>query len=213
MLLRIEDLDAPRVVRGATERILEDLAWLGITWDEGPVHQSTRFDHYATAVERLATRGLVYPCDCSRAEIARVASAPHPGEETVYPGTCRDKDPARAFKRPPARRLRVQDTRIELDDLVMGRYAQRLADVGDFVLKRGDGLYAYQLAVAIDDMEMGITHVLRGADLLSSTPRQIHLIQLLGGRVPEYGHIPLVVASDGSRLAKRTPGASVRDLK
>jgi glutamyl-tRNA synthetase len=222
-VVRVEDLDPPRVVRGSAERVLDDLRWLGLVWDEGPevggpyapYVQSARAAAYDAAISALEARGLVYPCDCSRAEIARVASAPHPGEEAVYPGTCRDRDPHRAFKRDPALRLRVpSDARIEVEDGALGPIAQDvLRDVGDFVLRRGDGVYAYQLAVVVDDLAMRITDVIRGADLASSTPRQVLLARLLGGEPPRYTHVPLVVASDGTRLAKRSGGASVRALR
>ena len=220
--MRVEDIDTPRVVRGAAERILEDTAWLGLAWDEGPSWQSQRTSAYVAAVKRLTAAGLTYPCDCSRAEIARVASAPHDGDdegvgaaaEAPYPGTCREKDPRRTVRRPPAVRLRLPDESVVFDDLVQGRVEQRPARaVGDFVLRRGDDVFAYQLAVVVDDLEMGITDVVRGEDLLSSTPRQILLARLLGGTPPRYAHVPLVVATDGSRLAKRTAGASVRALR
>jgi glutamyl-tRNA synthetase len=213
-VLRVEDLDAPRVVAGSGARLEEDLRWLGLDWDEGPYRQSERAEHYEAAVGVLAAQGLVYPCDCSRADIARVASAPHAGEDTVYPGTCRGRDPARPMRRPPALRVRVPDEVVAYDDAVVGRVEQRLArDVGDFVLRRGDGVFAYQLAVVVDDLAMGITDVVRGADLVPSTPRQIWLASVLGGRAPRYGHVALVVAPDGGRLEKRTPGAVVRALR
>jgi glutamyl-tRNA synthetase len=224
-VLRVEDLDRPRVVKGSIERILEDLAWLGISWDEGPdvtprgpfapYTQSLRDPLYQAALDDLEARGHTYPCDCSRAEIARVASAPHAGDERVYPGTCRDRDPARPLKREPAIRLRVPPARVAFVDGIMGPFAQDVAgEVGDFVLQRGDGVFAYQLAVVVDDLAMRITDVTRGADLLASTPRQILLARLLGAdEVPRYWHVPLVVASDGSRLAKRSRGATVRDLR
>ncbi len=223
-VLRMEDLDPPRVVRGAAERIYEDLRWLGFTWSEGPdvggpfapYMQSERATLYQAAIDSLTSRRLTYPCDCSRAEIARVASAPHAGEDLVYPGLCRDRDPSRAFKRSPAIRLRVPDGRVSFVDGVVGAYDQDVArDVGDFVLARGDGVFAYQLAVTVDDLAMDISDVARGDDLLASTPRQIVLARLLGGeaRVPRYAHVPLVVAADGKRLAKRTPGATVRALR
>jgi glutamyl-tRNA synthetase len=215
LVVRVEDIDPPRVVRGSVERILEDLDWLGLSWDGEVSYQSQRSDRYEQALAVLAERGMLYPCDCSRAEIARVASAPHAGEEVVYPGTCRDADPARPMKRPPALRLRVPaDAVVDFVDEVEGPSSQRLSlDVGDFVLKRGDGVYAYQLAVSVDDGEMQITHVQRGADLLASTHRQIFLMRLLDLTPPAYAHLPLVVASDGARLAKRTRGATVRSLR
>jgi glutamyl-tRNA synthetase len=222
LVLRLEDLDPPRVVRGAAERIFDDLRWLGIAFDEGPETggasapyvQSERAPIYAAALAKLSALGATYPCDCSRAEIARVASAPHEGEEIVYPGLCRDLDPSRAMKRQPAIRLRVDHVAIAFEDGIMGAQSQRLdCDVGDFVLRRGDGVFAYQLAVIVDDLAMRISDVVRGADLLSSTPRQVHLARLLGGDAPRYWHVPLVVGSDGQRLAKRTAGAIIRDLR
>jgi glutamyl-tRNA synthetase len=223
-VVRVEDLDPPRVVPGSADAILDDLEWLGLTWDEGPrvggtcapYTQSERGPLYRAAVELLDARGLVYPCDCSRQEIARAASAPHLGEEVAYPGTCRERDPRRAFKRPPALRFRAPPDAFAWDDLVRGRVAMSADVAGDFVLVRGDGVFAYQLAVAVDDWAMGITDVVRGDDLLSSTPRQLALLGALGvpaNTLPRYGHVPLVRAPDGSRLAKRTPRSTVRELR
>src|SRR5690606_38044323 len=153
---------------------------------------SARIDRYDAAIARLTAAGLVYPCDCSRAEIARVASAPHAGEEGPrYPGTCRTRGDA-PWKRPPALRLRVASGVVEVEDALQGRVAQDVAAVvGDFVLRRGDGMYAYQLAVVVDDLAMGITEVVRGTDLLSSAPRQALLARLLGGAPPTFAHVPL----------------------
>ncbi len=213
-LLRVEDIDTPRVVAGSRERIEEDLLWLGLDWDEAPLLQSARGPRYEEAIAALAAQGLVYPCDCSRAEIARVASAPHEGEEAVYPGTCRDSDPAREMKRAPALRVRVPEEVVAFDDAVFGRVAQNLArEAGDFVLRRGDGVYAYQLAVVVDDAASGITDVVRGRDLAASTARQIWLARALGAPTPSYAHVPLVVAPGGARLEKRTRGAKIRDLR
>ena len=214
-VLRMEDIDTPRVVRGAAERIEEDLAWLGFDWDERYT-QSERTAIYEEAIAKLDAKGLVYPCDCSRAEIARVASAPHAGEEVIYPGTCRTLSPKRELKRAPALRLRVpEDSRIAFDDCLAGRVEQDVAAaVGDFVLRRGDGVFAYQLAVAVDDAEMKITDVVRADDLLASTARQILLMKLLGyDAIPAYTHLPLVVSSDGSRLAKRAQGTTIREMR
>jgi glutamyl-tRNA synthetase len=213
-LLRFEDLDRARAVPGSRARIEEDLLWLGLDWDEEPVEQSGRSSLYERAVATLAARGLVYPCDCSRAEIARAASAPHEGEEALYPGFCRDRDPSRPMKRPPAIRVRAPAEVIAYEDGAVGRVTQDLArEVGDFVLRRGDGVFAYQLAVVVDDAAMGVTDVVRGADLVASTPRQIWLAQVLGLPLPRYVHVPLVVAPDGTRLEKRTHGATVRALR
>jgi glutamyl-tRNA synthetase len=212
--LRFEDLDAPRVVAGARARIEEDLRWLGLDWDEEPLEQSARSALYEQAVAAVAGRGVGYPCDCSRAEIARAASAPHEGEEAVYPGFCRDRDPSRPMKRPPALRARVPDEVVAYEDGAVGRFAQNLRrEVGDFVLRRGDGVFAYQLAVVVDDAAMGITDVVRGADLVGSTPRQIWLARELAVAAPRFVHVPLVVAPDGARLEKRTHGATVRGLR
>jgi glutamyl-tRNA synthetase len=213
-LLRVEDIDRPRIVAGARERIEADLRWLGLDWQEGPLLQSERTGDYEAALARLAAAGLVYPCDCSRAEVARVASAPHEGEELVYPGTCRDRDPRRPMKRPPALRARVPDQIVSYEDLVVGRVSQDLRrEVGDFVLRRGDGVFSYQLAVVVDDLAMAITDVLRGSDLLASTPRQIWLATALAARAPRYGHVAMVVVADGARLQKRSAGSVVRDLR
>lgn len=214
-LLRVEDIDTPRVVRGSAERIEEDLAWLGLDWDERSV-QSERTRSYEEAIAKLEAMGLVYACDCSRAEIARVASAPHPGEEVIYPGTCRSLPRDRPLKRPPALRLRVpEDALVSFDDLVAGPVTQDVKKVvSDFVLRRGDGVFAYQLVVAVDDAESKITHVVRADDLLSSTPRQILLMRLLGyTEIPRYAHLPLVIGHGGERLAKRAKGTTIRELR
>jgi glutamyl-Q tRNA(Asp) synthetase len=200
-LLRIEDLDTPRVVPGAADDILFTLDALGFAWDGEVLWQSRRQEAYAAALATLSERGLVYPCACSRREI--LASAPHPGDEgPVYPGTCRNGlavgRPARAV------RLKVPDEPIVFNDGVYGRQEQNLAGaVGDFVLRRADGLFAYQLAVVVDDAASGVNQVVRGADLLGSTPRQIFLLRSLGLAVPEYLHLPLVLAEDGSKISKR----------
>jgi glutamyl-tRNA synthetase len=223
-VLRVEDIDTPRVRPGVEAGQMEDLAWLGLDWDEGPdvggphapYRQSARTDRYDAVIADLERRGLVYPCDCSRAEIARVASAPHEGEEGPrYGGLCRDKSPGdRRFKRPPAMRLRVPERRIAIDDRLHGGLAENVFEtVGDFVLRRGDGVYAYQLAVVVDDIQMGITEVVRGADLLSSAARQTLLAELVGGRAPRFAHHPMLVAMDGSRLAKRASSTSIRALR
>jgi glutamyl-tRNA synthetase len=222
-VVRVEDLDGPRVVPGSEARILDDLTSLGLAWDEGPrvggphgpYAQSARSGLYQAALDQLWAKGLVYPCDCSRADIARVASAPHAGEEVVYPGTCRELDPERSMKRPPALRLRVPaGAVVTIDDASFGPLTQDIgASVGDFVLRRGDGVFAYQLAVVVDDLAMEIDLVVRGVDLLPSTPRQVLLAQLLEAKAaPRTLHLPLIVDTDGQRLSKRTAGAAVRRL-
>lgn len=225
-ILRVEDLDTPRIVPGSAEGIMEELSWLGLSFDEGPREggafgpyvQSARFDRYEAAIEELRRRDLVYPCDCSRSEIAQVASAPHAGEDVVYPGTCRDKATTRAMRRPPALRLRVPTGRTTsfVDEVPGGGTVTQHVDrdVGDFVLRRGDGIYAYQLAVSVDDAAMNVTHVVRGRDLLGSTPRQRLLMELLGGHVvPHYTHVPMVLDAHGERLAKRSQGATIGSLR
>jgi glutamyl-tRNA synthetase len=224
LVLRVEDIDRPRVVAGAEARQLDDLRWLGLDWDEGPdvggpyapYRQSERSARYEDALARLAARDLLYYCDCSRAEIAAVASAPHAGDEGPrYPGTCRAQGMRqRPWKRPPAIRLRVPARTVGVDDALQGRITQDVAgEVGDFVLKRGDGIYAYQLACVVDDLAMGITEVVRGADLLGSAPRQVLLADLLGGPAPAFAHVPLVVSADGTRLAKRADGVTLRERR
>ncbi|HSP96831.1 MAG TPA: tRNA glutamyl-Q(34) synthetase GluQRS [Candidatus Dormibacteraeota bacterium] len=224
LILRVEDLDTPRVVAGSEARQLDDLRWLGLDWDEGPdaggaagpYRQSERAAHYEAALAQLAGLGVLYLCDCSRAEIAQSASAPHAGEEgPPYPGTCRRFGMrVREWKRPPAVRLAVPERTITVVDAVQGAVTQDVArEVGDFVLKRGDGVYAYQLAVVVDDLEMGITEVVRGVDLLSSAPRQALLAEMLDGTPPAWMHVPLVLAADGSRLQKRTPSHTLAEAR
>jgi glutamyl-Q tRNA(Asp) synthetase len=200
-LVRIEDLDTPRVVPGSADAILRDLEAFGFEWDGPIVYQSERFTAYESTLERLKEAGLVYDCGCSRKEI--LASAPHHGEEGPrYPGTCRAGLPP--GRQPRALRLRVPDQRFNFHDAVFGPTEQRLADaVGDFVLKRADGMFAYQLAVVVDDHAAGVTQVVRGADLLSSTVRQIYLHSCLGQPPPNYVHLPIVLGQDGEKLSKR----------
>ncbi|HSN92204.1 MAG TPA: tRNA glutamyl-Q(34) synthetase GluQRS [Anaeromyxobacteraceae bacterium] len=226
-LLRVEDLDAPRVRAGLEARILSELRWLGLDWDEGPdvggpagpYRQSERAARYAAAVDRLRASGRAYPCFCSRAEIAAASRAPHgPGDDGPrYPGTCRDLSAAeaarRAERRRPAWRLRVEPGPVRFDDGVHGPQALDVAAaVGDFVVMRADGVAAYQLACALDDVDMGVTDVVRGDDLLPSTARQILVQAALGLGSPRYAHVPLVTGEDGGRLAKRHGALSVGDL-
>jgi glutamyl-Q tRNA(Asp) synthetase len=200
-LLRMEDLDTPRVVPGAADEILATLENLGLHWDGEVVWQSRRTEAYEEAIERLRHRGLVYDCSCSRKEI--LLSAPHPGEEgPVYPGTCRDG--LLPGRQPRALRIKVPKQQVCFCDGVFGPLQQVLFDaVGDFVLRRADGLFAYQLAVVVDDAASGVNQVVRGADLLSSTPRQIYLHACLGNPVPAYLHLPLVTNSRGEKISKR----------
>jgi glutamyl-tRNA synthetase len=216
-VVRMEDIDTPRVVKGAAENILEDLSWLGIDWDGEVAFQSTRTQKYLAALETLTARGLVYPCDCSRAELAKIASAPHEGEEVVYPGLCASLSPSREMKRQPALRVRVPrgaDAEISFVDEIQGKYTQNLPqNVGDFVIRRSDDVFSYQLVVIVDDLDQGITHVVRGADLMSSTPRQIYLARELGHTPPAYLHVPLVLDANGERIAKRSGFAHIRALR
>ncbi|MEZ4484628.1 MAG: tRNA glutamyl-Q(34) synthetase GluQRS [Syntrophotaleaceae bacterium] len=206
-LVRIEDLDAPRVVPGAADDILRTLEAFGLTWDGPVLYQSRRIERYQAALERLQHAGLVFACSCSRKEI--LASAPHVGEEgPVYPGTCRaGVGPGR---RPRSLRIKVPQERICFVDGLFGIQVQRLESVvGDFVLRRADGLFAYQLAVVVDDAESGVNQVVRGADLLASTPRQIYLQACLGYPLPDYIHLPLALAPDGEKISKRHGGVAV----
>jgi glutamyl-tRNA synthetase len=213
VILRIEDLDGPRVKAGADRQAIEDLRWLGLDWDEGPIYQSPRQALYAKAIQRLLQSGHAYPCVCSRKEVDQAASAPHAEDgATIYPGTCRGRfgsmdEAQRATGRVPAVRFRVPDAVIGFVDQVHGPQECKAARaLGDFVIAKADGTAAYQLAVVIDDADMGVTDIVRGDDLLDSTPRQLLLYEALGyppASVPRYWHLPLVVGTDGRRLAKR----------
>ncbi|UFS69280.1 tRNA glutamyl-Q(34) synthetase GluQRS [Geomonas sp. RF6] len=213
-LLRMEDLDLPRVVAGVADDMLATLESLGFEWDGEIVYQSRRGDYYREIVDRLVERELVYPCGCSRTEIAQVASAPHDAA-LVYPGTCRNG--LSAHKTARALRVRVADETVTFADLVMGASAQDLGrECGDFVIQRADGPFAYHLAVVVDDAAAGVNQVVRGADLLTSTPRQIYLQRLLGLPTPQYGHLPLVIGGNGGKLSKRENAVSLaagRDLR
>jgi len=202
-IVRIEDLDPPREVAGASEEILRQLAACGLDSDEPVLFQSRRSDAYEAAFRRLIALGLVYGCACSRKDV-EAAIAARPGwPEGVYPGTCSAATVAPADVR--AWRLRVPDASVAFVDRAVGRYAQSLArEVGDFVIRRADGLWAYQLAVVVDDADQRITDVVRGADLLDNTPRQIHLQHALGLPLPRYLHVPLVVNARGEKLSKQT---------
>lgn len=202
IILRIEDLDPDRSKAEYADAIKRDLEWLGLFWDEESACQSQRTPQYQAAFEKLMSMGLVYPCYCTRAEL-HAASAPHASDgQAVYPGTCRHRETIP--DRRPAWRLMTEDRVISFCDGLRGEYSENLEkDCGDFIIRRSDGVYAYQLAVVVDDGEMGITQVVRGSDLLSSTPRQLYLYRLLGFEPPEFYHVPLLVSPDGRRLSKR----------
>lgn len=210
-LVRIEDIDAPREAPGAAEAIIAALAAYGLDHDGVIVRQSARHALYRAAFMRLKDAGLIYPCGCTRREIAD--SFPHPGERgraTVYPGTCRDR--LAAGRQARAWRVRVGAACVSFADRAAGMVTQNLAtDTGDFVLLRADGQWAYQLAVVADDADQGITHVVRGADLIDSTPRQIYLQQRLGFAQPGYLHVPVMSNAVGEKLSKQT-GAAALDL-
>lgn len=202
-LVRMEDLDRPRVIEGADRQILDGLRRYALTWDGEVVHQSQRVDLYEAALCTLRERGLVFDCACSRADLQRAASAPAASDpdERVYPGTCRNGLPAGRAAR--SVRFRAPGV-ISFDDTVLGHIEEDLTKAtGDFVIKRADGVFAYQLAVVVDDEAQGVTQVVRGADLLSSTPRQIALQRACGYRTPQYAHLPLVVDSAGAKIGKR----------
>lgn len=211
-LLRVEDLD--RVRPGAAERQLADLADIGLDWDGPVVCQSQRLELYAAAIGRLVEAGRTYECFCTRREIQQAASAPH-GPMGAYPGTCRDLTDAeraarRAEGRSPALRLRAEVHEFAIDDELHGRY---IGQVDDVVLRRADGVPAYNLAVVVDDAEQGIDQVVRGDDLLPSTPRQAYLARLLGLPARHYAHVPLILNEHGQRLAKRDGSVTLADQR
>ncbi|MGZ6131636.1 MAG: tRNA glutamyl-Q(34) synthetase GluQRS [Myxococcaceae bacterium] len=219
-LLRIEDLDTARSRPELTDALLADLDWLGLSFDGAPTFQSRRLDLYRASFEKLRATGRLYPCHCTRSEIARAVAAPHgPADEGPrYPGTClglsANESAERARSRPPAWRFRPREGPTEFRDRVHGAFVQDVAaEVGDFVVLRNDGVPSYQLAVVVDDAATGITHVLRGDDLLASTPRQIQLCEALGLPVPAYAHVPLLLGPDGKRLAKRAGTPSLGELR
>jgi glutamyl-tRNA synthetase len=228
-VMRVEDLDFGRVRPGFMERQLDELRWLGLDWDEGPdvggpfapYIQSQRQDRYEAALRRLAERGMLFECTCSRRDIAQAASAPHAGEEGPrYPGTCRERrvDPGVPSLTAHGRgrfalRVAVDPDQVCFRDGVMGEQCIDPAAEGDFVVRRKDGVAAYQVAVVVDDAAMRITHVLRGADLLASTARQILLYRALDLPIPRFMHVPLMLGPDGERLAKRHGAVSLGELR
>ena len=206
MVLRIEDLDPDRCRPEYAETLKDDLRWLGLDWDREQTPQSLRTEAYAKEFEKLADLGLVYPCYCTRGEL-HAASAPHASDGRVlYAGTCRNLTEAQQAEKTkkPAWRLAVPDKIYGYTDGLQGYYEENLAiECGDFIIRRADGVYAYQLAVVTDDGDGGVTQVVRGMDLLDSTPRQLYLYELLGLKAPEFYHVPLLTAPDGRRLSKR----------
>ncbi len=228
LILRMEDIDPDRSRADYADAIIRDLRWLGLDWDEGPdvggpcgpYVQSERLSLYAEALDRLASEGHTYPCYCTRKELRTLAGAPHVGDAgAAYPGTCRTLSPERraeleAAGRRPCVRLRCPEAAYAFEDAVAGpRSATLEACGGDFALRRSDGVVAYQLAVVVDDGLMGVTQVVRGEDLLVSTPRQLALFDLLGFRRPAYMHLPLLCDPEGERLAKRHAGLTLASLR
>lgn len=224
IVLRIEDLDDRCKRPELAAQLIDDLAWLGLEWDEGPYYQHDRLDLYEAALRRLQDAGLTYPCFCTRAEL-HAASAPHASDGMpIYRGACRnlsaEEVARRSTLRAPATRLRVPtvddlaEDVIEFVDRTYGAQCEALAtECGDFLVRRSDGVFAYQLAVVVDDAVMGVTEVVRGCDLLCSTPRQIYLQHLLGLPTPRYAHIPLLMSPDGRRLSKRDRDLDLGELR
>lgn len=221
MVLRIEDLDAGRCAFGEQIELLKrDLEWLGLYWDKGGEpegYQSNRFGIYETYLDTLSEKGLIYPCYCSRAEL-HAATAPHGSDgQVLYDGRCRlrmlsGEEPPE--NRRPALRVTVPDENVTFTDLIQGEYTENLMrECTDFVVRRSDGVYAYQLAVVVDDGLSGVTEIVRGRDLLSSTPRQIWLYRMFGMEEPQFAHIPLLLAPDGRRLSKRDGDLDVGALE
>jgi len=216
LVLRMEDLDTQRTSPEFARILREDLLWLGLTWDLETPPQSQRSQVYQKYFDQLADMDLLYPCYCTRSQLHSV-NAPHLSDGTyVYPGTCRDLTPQQrqSFSRAPAWRVKVPDRQWSLQDMGQGLYQENLArDCGDFVVRRADGVFVYQLAVTVDDGEAGVTEVVRGVDLLSSAPRQMYLQELFGFSHPSYGHVPLLVAPDGRRLSKRDKDLDLGQLR
>ena len=216
IVLRIEDLDRDRSKAEYISAVQRDFELLGLTWDHGPFFQHDRDEAYLEAFSALEREGLVYPCFCTRADL-HAASAPHRGEKFVYPGTCcgltAEQIAEKSLRRAPAQRLHVPDAAYSFEDMVQGRYEQNLAhDCGDFLIRRSDQAFAYQLAVVVDDAAQGVTSIVRGVDLLCSTPQQLYLQELLGLDHPRYAHIPLLVAEKNRRLSKRDHDAGIEEL-
>jgi glutamyl-tRNA synthetase len=215
ILLRIEDLDGPRIRAGAEQAAIEDLQWLGLDWNGSLVRQSERLDIYRHALQQLQTTQRAYPCICSRRDVEQAASAPHAGEEgPIYPGTCRQESPAINQGTSPNYRFVVQPGLTRFEDRFAGSIQYDVAgQLGDFVIWKRDDEPAYQLAVVVDDAAMGVTDVLRGDDLLSSAARQIQLYDALQLQAPRFAHTPLILGEDGRRLAKRHGDTSLRAFR
>lgn len=229
LVMRMEDIDEPRVVEGSAEEILDDLRWLGLDWDEGPdvggplapYTQSERTELYEQALDRLKEQDLVFRCYCSRKDVREAASAPHGPGGLVYPGTCRGMTPEEEAQRrkekpdrTPIYRYMVPDEEISLTDVIAGYYAENPAeDVGDIIVRRTNEYFSYQMSVVVDDALMGISEVVRGGDLLTSTPRQIALFRTFGVEPPRFWHAPLMVDEDGERLSKRDGSNSLSELR
>lgn len=217
-VVRLENLDERCQNSMYVQGLLEDLHWLGIDWDGEPIVQTERVPAYEKALARIAQHADLYPCFCSRADL-HAASAPHASDGTpLYAGTCYEMDAGQraeqAARQRHALRLHVPDETISFVDAIQGPYAQDLAsECGDFVLRRSDGVFAYQLVCVVDDIASGITQIVRGRDLLSSTPRQMLLYELLDAPVPEFAHHPLLLASDGRRLSKRDGDSTIASMR
>ena len=213
MVLRMEDLDTQRTSNEFADILRQDLTWLGLDWDEETPPQSSRSAVYEKYFDLLREKDLLYPCYCTRSQLHSV-NAPHLADGTyVYPGTCRNLT-APPADRAPSFRVKVPDRVWEFTDLLQGNYRENLAtDCGDFVVRRADGVYVYQLAVTVDDGEAGVTEVVRGMDLLSSAPRQMYLQELFGFPHPTYGHVPMLLAPDGRRLSKRDRDLDLGQLR
>jgi len=216
LVLRMEDLDTQRTSAEFAQVLREDLLWLGLDWDVETPPQSQRSQVYDRYFERLRQLGLLYPCYCTRSQLHNV-NAPHLSDGTyVYPGTCRHltESERAATGRQPAWRVQVPDRVVQLQDMGRGPFSQNLlTECGDFVVRRADGVYVYQLAVTVDDGEAGVTEVVRGMDLLGSAPRQMYLQELFGFPHPAYGHVPMLMAPDGRRLSKRDKDLDLGELK
>lgn len=218
-ILRLEDNDTGRSRPEFADGIMRDMEWLGLDWDEGPYYQSERTELYEAALQKLEAKGLTYPCFCSRKDLQALTSAPHgiTSEGPDYPGFCRDLSPeeraAAQHDKDPSIRFLLPHKSYSYTDLILGEQKFPPGFGGDFVIRRADGMWAYQLACTVDDLEMGITHVLRGSDLVDSTPRQLALIDTLGGTPPAYAHTPLWMGNDGHRLSKRNGAKSIHQFK